>query len=372
MTKRFMAGFAALACLVSGAARVRAEYIVTDLGNLGGPNSYAYGINDAGQVVGESNNIAGQMAPFLYSNGKMINLSPSNGGMATAINASGQVAGLLGSGSAFLYSGGTTTTQQLGPNLTPLGINDAGQVVGREMEVGSFKPFLYSGGKMTLLPDLGIGGEARGINNAGQISMTMYGGASGNHAILYSGGTSTDLGTLGGKGAEAWGINNAGQMSGSSTTASGQTHAFLYSNGKMTDLGSLSGGGDTHGRGLNGAGQVVGYGTTGPNGTGRQYAFLFQNGKLFDLNSMISPESHWYLFEAAAINNRGQIVGYGTHGSGDFHAFLLTPVSAPEPGSLTLLSLGALGLAGHAWRKRRRAAAHHPASEAARGGMSPR
>ena len=115
----------------------------------------------------------------------------------------------------------------------------------------------------------------------------------------------------------------------------------------ITDLGAL-GGATSYANGINDAGQVVGQ----SNG----HAFLFINGKLTDLNSLIPASSGWNLWIANAINNKGQIIGTGTNPNGATRAFLLTPVSeAPEPTSLTLLSLGALGLAGHAWRKRRRA-----------------
>jgi probable HAF family extracellular repeat protein len=81
------------------------------------------------------------------------------------------------------------------------------------------------------------------------------------------------------------------------------------------------------------------------------------NRKLTDLNSLIPADSGWILNSATAINNKGQIVGFGINPNGVQHAFLPTPTAAaPEPTSVALLSLGALGLAGHAWRKRRRAA----------------
>jgi hypothetical protein len=49
-------------------------------------------------------------------------------------------------------------------------------------------------------------------------------------------------------------------------------------------------------------------------------------GGMKDLNSLIPANSGWTLINANAINNVGQITGYGQKGAYN-HAFLLTPVN---------------------------------------------
>ena len=83
----------------------------TNLVGLGEPDSYAYGINNAGQVVGwaYTPNVGGPA--FLYSGGVMTSLGTLGGvdSVAYAINSSGQVVGWSSTGNgafnAFLYSG---------------------------------------------------------------------------------------------------------------------------------------------------------------------------------------------------------------------------------------------------------------------------
>jgi probable HAF family extracellular repeat protein len=124
----------------------------------------------------------------------------------------------------------------------------------------------------------------------------------------------------------AYGINDAGQVVGQN----GSGHAFLYSDGTMTDLGA----GCAYG--INDAGQVV-----GQNGSG--YAFLYSDGTMTDLNSLIDPASGWILEYANAVNDKGQIAGYGWNSaSGQTDAILLTPT--PEPATLVLLAAGAATL----------------------------
>ena len=62
---------------------------------LGGADSYAYGINEAGQVVGASGTAGRDTHAFLYSNGTMQDLGTLGGTFSAAqdINEAGQVVG---------------------------------------------------------------------------------------------------------------------------------------------------------------------------------------------------------------------------------------------------------------------------------------
>jgi probable HAF family extracellular repeat protein len=107
-------------------------------------------------------------------------------------------------------------------------------------------------------------------------------------------------------------------------------HAFRWSPGDdIDDLGVLPGGENSFALGINSDGVVVG----GSEITGRVFhAFIVRtNGsgkpmKIIDLNTELDSRSGagWVLTSATAINDAGQIVGYGTH-RGVQAAFLLTP-----------------------------------------------
>lgn len=364
-----------------GSLAAASHYSITDLGTLGGLESGATGINNRGQVVGSSSiaisplnkNDTEELHAFLYSNGRMIDLGTLGGpsSIANGINNKGQVVGNSQTSCtyhAFLYSDGQMKDiGTLGGEFAfANAINDAGQVVGYSGQEGRHA-FIYSQGKMT---DLGtLGGKtsaALGINNQGQvvgISETANGQM---HAFLYNGEAEsiaaaagncsrsrsqssskatmlyatrrmTDLGTLDGEasrttatnskeqaiGSVATRINNQGQVVGFSQTASKQMHAFLYSQGKMTDLGTL-GGKESMAYGINDRGQVVG---TSMTASGKMHAFVWQDGAMTDLNELNTASPGMVLNEATGINDAGQIVGVCITQNKNHHAFLMTPRS---------------------------------------------
>jgi probable HAF family extracellular repeat protein len=130
---------------------------IQDLGTLGGSNSLAIDINDAGQVIGSSQ-IAGDAVThyFLWSaqNG-MTDLNTLIGVSVTSaveINAGGQIIGTYitggGQSHAFLYTPGSGLEDlgTLGGTTSePTGLNDNGDVVGSStLSDGSTHAFLWT------------------------------------------------------------------------------------------------------------------------------------------------------------------------------------------------------------------------------------
>jgi probable HAF family extracellular repeat protein len=150
----------------------------------------------------------------------------------------------------------------------------------------------------------------------------------------------TGLPSIAGNGGRAEALNSAGDIVGSSNDGSGWWKATLWVGGVPYNLGSLGGDG-SYAYDINDSGQVVGY-SYKADGDGT--AFVWTNGIMRDLNDLLAPGSGWTLYGANAINNGGQIAGYGAYG-GATHGYLLTPTNAvPAPGAMLLGMLG-VGLA---------------------------
>lgn len=334
-------------CLAS-AASAQTTYTITDLGTLGGSTSIGFGINSSGQITGSSAT-AGDTTrhAFLYSGGTMKDLGTLGGNLSegAGINDAGQVTGdsdITGDqGShAFLYSGGTMTDLGVlpGGNYSfGSAINASGQVTGGS-DVGVVggdrrqHAVLYSGGTMTDLE--GLGGDisfGSGINASGEICGTsLVPGDIYFEGFLTGPSGFFDLGALGGRGSFANGINASGQVTGNAATVSSGDHAFLYSAGVMTDLGTLNGGINSVGVGINDSGQIVGLSMVGTTFPFVFHSFLYgPDTGMVDLNNLIQSGSGWTQIEAIAINNAGQITGYGVNPNGLQHAFLLSPAVVP-------------------------------------------
>ncbi len=347
--------------LAARGAPTAPQYTVVDLGTLSGGNaSQCYGINNSGQVTGESsttNGVPGFFGShaFLYSGGSMTDLGVLGGNLSyggaasggSGVNDAGQVSGssAITNGSAthgFLYSsGGMNDLGTLGdpsqvgklggPDSYGFGINNSGQVTGYSTIVNGSgnHAFLYSSGRLS---DLGtLGGSSSygyGINDSAQVvGESTITGESATHAFLYSGAGMSDLGTLGGTSSHGYAINNSGLVTGSSDFSGGGYHAFLYStNGGMSDLGTV-GGTSSIGRGVNGSGQIVG--DSYIRGNSADHAFLYSGGAMNDLNNLVSKgqmADFSYLQVARGVNDHGWIAGNGVTTNGAMHPFLAIPV----------------------------------------------
>jgi probable HAF family extracellular repeat protein len=203
----------------------------TSISTLGSSVSLANAINNSGEIAGwnsyDSNSNFDPQA-FLYSNGSMRNInSPSlfpSGTEAYGINNAGEVVGTgyLSSSNfhAFLYSGGKM--KDLGPagafQATAYAINTTGQIVGTySLNSGASGTFLYTNGTMTVIPNPSgsRGGFGIAINDNGEIVGSLYPSAGGSHAAKFSSGAWTDLGNFtGAQGSGATAINGAGQIVG--------------------------------------------------------------------------------------------------------------------------------------------------------------
>ncbi len=318
--------------------------LIVDLGTLGGIQSRAMGINSTGQIVGYSDTEAGKYHAFLWD-GAMHDLGTLAGkseSFGFAINNAGQIAGAcsnLGDVTmrAFLWRNGTLN--DIG-EFMPRAINNNGDVVGwlslKRNSVDWYEhACLWRGGALTDLGTLnGLSSFAYGINDAGKIvGLALSTDELTTRAFLWNNGAMSDLGLLGGNSGQAYAINNLNQIIGFANVASGAPHSVLFNldqSGSVTartDLGTAVSA-YSYAYGMNSQGQVV-----GTNG----HAVFWQNGVMTDLNQYLPADTKWVLQAATGINDKGQVVGWGTY-NGYLHAFLFNRAPSLSVGSVSAAS----------------------------------
>ncbi len=253
-----------------------------DLGSLGGTDSFAYGVNDSGVVVGQSQLSQGTYRAFAAVGGRMIDLGTLGGDYSAAFD-----------------------------------INDAGTIVGQSLTGGGlYHAFSFSNGKMTDLgtishPSYRNDGRtaAYAVNRAGTVVGTSNG-----WAFSYSNGVMTALdGTaLDPLDTAAYAINDSGTIVGACENSL-TTHAMSYSNGVMTDLGDLGQGAYAGlcfsvATAISNDGTIVGYGSLTPDFPFYPFvdAFVYKDGVMIDLGPDFDPDSTSY---ACAVDSHGNVFG---------------------------------------------------------------
>lgn len=256
------------------------------------PSSYATAINDRGQIVGtitvqpEDAMFHSWGHAFFWERGhwKGLNtLLPDDVSYGEAVNSAGDVA----------------ISAQVLSMATP-----------DSLEPDTQHPtYLVRAGKVFALGN----GYVVALNNKGQVLV------GGEHYFLWENGAARPIR-----------IPNAGHFDLSDMNdhlqiiGQGPHGAFLSESGHLTSLTHDTG---SRANSLNNQGQVVGNFSLPHTRAQPQvlHAFLWQNGKFSDLNRLISPKLGWVFKDVNCINDRGQIVGTGTH-RGKPSGFLLTPV----------------------------------------------
>ncbi len=310
-----------LSFTVAGTAWAYPEYRVTVVGPA---NSWAYGINNAGVVVGDYP-VGGERRRAFLNRGKgLVDLGALKGvsSVATGINERGEVVGNWstadGRQRGFIYACGKAR------DIAPIpgkvtgysDINDAGYITasGRNPDTGETLGYLRApNGAFTHLGAIPWDGSGApetvptALNNRNQVT-----GRSGRfnipepvyRAFVWKNGVIRDLGDLGSTPNTGHSINDRGQIAGEAYLPAGprDSSAFLYSHGRMIML-------DTRpateykfssGNGINNRGHVVG-------ASNHLSGFIWRGKRMESLNALIDPASGWDISNPVAINDAGQI-----------------------------------------------------------------
>lgn len=366
-------------------------YSFIDLDTLPNGNGYtvAVGINNLGQVVGESN--VGNVSSQTYSDWHAFVYTPANGNspssmvdlgilpgsnysFAQTINDSGEVVGYSSIGSVGNIDTAPANTHFRAVAWTQAGIQDLGSLPGT--------------------PDRSFG---YGINNSGQLVGTSRNASNVSRATLFAIGSAPvdkgspaggatalsdinnssiacgySLGIGGAKafrynlsndqvellpdlpsGADSYGdaINDSGVVVGTGGAADSNYHATAWNGAAITDLttGQTLPSGHIYSEALaiNNLGVIVGFSTTDPNANyyqdPNQRAFIHRNGLLVDLNAITALPSGYVLKTATGINDHGQITGFAKTADGKRRAYLISPPALQLSGAVSRKTHGAGG-----------------------------
>jgi uncharacterized membrane protein len=314
------------------------RYDFTPLPFIPFSNTGGEALNNNGVVVGGIANPDGSVSLAEWSKGVLTNLGvppglPShefNVPRVFGINDCGAVVGTVHTSAGdlpsrwFIYDRGRFTVLPLADPTdlggAAIGINNRGEVVGYDhTSSNSLIGWLWSDGAYSRLPVSGSSTTALGINASGVIIgnrrfrlirrlLTGQLRSKGERGYVVSHGTTQYLTGF------VYAINEQGEAAGGSVSH-GETMATVFKNGVATVILSLP----SWAVGINSAGSVVG--SYQPAGYSRKHLFRWSaNAGAFDL----TPDGY-HSAEAAAINSRGDILGFGETLSGESGYFLLTP-----------------------------------------------
>lgn len=221
-------------------------YTFTDL-NVPGSQPYStgyvgLGINNLGQIAGSYSDSAGNSHGFLYTGGKYVTVDApgATDTYVSGINDFGQLLGesvysSTGKSYVFLDTHGTFTDIADANTFFPLysSLNDRDQVLGEGafgygvLNVhGVVTPINLSGAYSSASPS--------GFNNLDQVVGTVSGSAGCCQAFIDTKGAFTQFGYPGAAYTGGYAINDWGQVVGPYYDSEGNGYGFLYTNGQFT------------------------------------------------------------------------------------------------------------------------------------------
>ena len=268
--------------LASLAQSTTVAYAYTTIDFPGADRTEAFGINEAGQIVGHFFDATGQHG--------------------------------------FLKDGDNYVAFDVGLDGTSaLGINDVPQIVGFASDQGFLKdgnlivPIAVAESNFTV---------AWGINSAGSVVGT-FNDDFGTHGFLKDGDDILPIDGLNASFTEATGINDSGEIVGNYVRA-GQFQAFKLSGGTLSVI-QAPAAITTEAHDINQHGQIVGT-FVDPNSVVHGFVMSDSGISIIDAPGAASPN----FTQAKGINDAGMVVGWFDEGGGRVHGFLAVPVDITQ------------------------------------------
>jgi probable HAF family extracellular repeat protein len=311
---------------------------ITEIPSLGGRLMFMQDINDDGVAVGSAQIAGGSYHAIRYTDvGGVQDLGALSGfgtqSYASAIASDGSIAGHAdhgdGTGAQFGHrytaSGGRTEICSTGCSVWDL--NGGGQMVGLLLgqNPATWQAFVWeqAGGLHPLGTLGGAHSSATGISEAGLVvgNAQLADSATGDvgHAFIYdSRAAHPVLEDLNARArTPGWVLRGANDVNGDFVIGYGthdrQSRAFRLDlgTGEVHDLGTLAGS-PSIGWAGDSSGDVVGW-VAKDDHTNIAFVYGPSLGGLHALSDYVDPAQGWDLQQANGINNRGAIVGMGTH-----------------------------------------------------------